>query len=153
MKIRFSPIHYYGKTLFVAVGFGIIGYFIFPYLPENLLADKWVLSMGVFLGIVLAPFITHIYMDRSEPTTEIVSIYVGNLAFKANSRELRELFTPYGSVNSVRLMSDRETRQPRGFGFVEMERKEAKTAIKAVNGTEFLGRTIKVSIANERQSN
>ncbi len=49
-------------------------------------------------------------------------------------------------------MTDRVTRKPRGFGFVEMNRKHARAAIRALDGTEFFGRELKVNIANERKS-
>jgi RNA recognition motif-containing protein len=64
---------------------------------------------------------------------------------------LRELFEQYGEVYAVRLMTDRVTRKPRGFGFIEMNRRDAKAAIRALNGTEFYGREIKVNIANEHK--
>ena len=54
-------------------------------------------------------------------------------------------------MHSVRLMTDRVTRKPRGFGFVEMNRKEARAAIRALDGTEFFGRQLKVNIAKERK--
>ena len=47
-----------------------------------------------------------------------MNIYVGNLAFTATEDEVRQLFEAYGTVDTVRVMTDRETRQPRGFGFV-----------------------------------
>jgi hypothetical protein len=62
-------------------------------------------------------------------------LYVGNLAFSATEKEIRELFGQYGSVASVSLITDRETGQPRGFGFVEME-DGADNAIRALDGKE-----------------
>jgi RNA recognition motif-containing protein len=77
-------------------------------------------------------------------------LYVGNLAFSATEKEIRDLFGQYGSVSSVSLITDRETGQPRGFGFVEME-DGADEAIRALDGKEVGGRTIKVNEARPRE--
>lgn len=73
-------------------------------------------------------------------------IYVGNLTFDLTEEELRQLFEPYGQVESARIMTDRDTGQPRGFGFVEMSDEEsASKAMEALNGTSLRERYIKVS--------
>ncbi|HEB56875.1 MAG TPA: RNA-binding protein [Gammaproteobacteria bacterium] len=79
------------------------------------------------------------------------SIFIGNLAFRASNNAVRELFEQYGEVHAVRLMTDRVSRKPRGFGFVEMNHRDAMKAIKALQGKEFQGRELKVNIANERK--
>lgn len=77
-------------------------------------------------------------------------IYVGNLPFTATDDEVRELFTPYGSVQSVNLITDRETGRPRGFGFVEME-DGADEAIQALDQQEMGGRKLNVNEARPRR--
>ena len=77
-------------------------------------------------------------------------IYVGNLSFNSTEEELRELFGQHGSVASVALVSDRETGQPRGVGFVEMDN-GAEAAISALDGKEVGGRTLKVNEARPRE--
>lgn len=77
-------------------------------------------------------------------------LYVGNLSYNATEAELRELFGQHGSVASVSLVSDRETGQPRGFGFVEME-DGGDAAISALDGKEVGGRTLKVNEARPRE--
>ena len=77
-------------------------------------------------------------------------IYVGNLPFSATEQEIQELFEQYGQVNSVKLISDRFTGKPRGFGFVEMEDEDAGSAIEALNGKDYGGRTLRVDEARER---
>ncbi len=79
------------------------------------------------------------------------SIYVGNLPFSATEDELRDLFAEFGNVDSARVMTDRETGRPRGFGFVKMEDAEALAAIKALNGKDFGGRALRVNEAEERK--
>ena len=78
------------------------------------------------------------------------SIYVGNLPFSASEAELRDLFAPHGTVEAVRLMTDRETGRPRGFGFVEMADGDAARAIQALNGTEFGGRSLRINEAQPK---
>ena len=56
-------------------------------------------------------------------------IYVGNLPFSATDAELRELFSQHGTVESVSIITDRDTGRPRGFGFVDMSRADASRAI------------------------
>jgi RNA recognition motif-containing protein len=78
------------------------------------------------------------------------TIYVGNLPFSASEDQIRQLFEQYGKVQSVKLVSDRETGRPRGFGFVEMEGADADTAIAALNGQQFGGRSLRINEARER---
>lgn len=78
------------------------------------------------------------------------SIYVGNLPWSSTEEEVRAAFENYGEVKSVKLIEDRETGRPRGFGFVEMEDNEAMSAIEALDGTDFGGRNIKVNEARPR---
>ena len=78
------------------------------------------------------------------------TIYVGNLPFTATETEITELFTQHGTVHSVKLITDRDTGRPRGFGFVEMDQNESEAAVNALNGAEFGGRTLRVNEARER---
>lgn len=80
------------------------------------------------------------------------TIYVGNLPYSTNENEVQELFGQYGAVQSVKLITDRETGRLRGFGFIEMGADEADAAIEALNGNEFGGRTLRVNEARERGS-
>ena len=79
------------------------------------------------------------------------SIYVGNLPFSATEDEVRDLFAAYGNVESVRLMTDRETGRPRGFGFVKMASDDADAAIEALNGKDLGGRSLRINEAEERK--
>lgn len=79
------------------------------------------------------------------------SIYVGNLPFTATEDEVRDLFAAYGDVESVRLMTDRDTGRPRGFGFVKMAAQDADTAIQALNGKQLGGRSLRINEAEDRK--
>lgn len=79
------------------------------------------------------------------------SIYVGNLPFTATQDEVRELFSAHGHVESVRLMTDRDTGRPRGFGFVQMRNDDATAAIRALNGKNLGGRDLRINEAEERK--
>jgi len=78
------------------------------------------------------------------------NLYVGNLPFSATEDDIRNLFAAHGEVTSVKLISDRETGRPRGFGFVEMDAAGAGAAEQALNGTSFGGRTLKVNEAQQK---
>ena len=79
-------------------------------------------------------------------------IYVGNLPFDATEEQLRALFTEGGrQVESVKIVTDRDTGQSRGFGFVEMANQgDTTAAINALNGKEMGGRALTVNEARER---
>jgi RNA recognition motif-containing protein len=75
-------------------------------------------------------------------------IYVGNMSYATTEDELRELFAQYGTVLSANIIVDRETRRPKGFGFVEMdEDAAAEAAISQLDGKEFGGRNLRVNEA------
>jgi len=78
------------------------------------------------------------------------NIYVGNLPWSSTEEEVRAAFEAYGEVISVKLINDRETGRPRGFGFVEMEDQGALEAIENLDGSDFGGRNIKVNEAKPR---
>jgi cold-inducible RNA-binding protein len=81
-----------------------------------------------------------------------VNIFVGNLAFTTTEQTLRDLFEPYGMVEMVRIMTDRETGRSRGFGFVEMpDSTAARAAIAGLQGQELDGRTLTVNEARPRE--
>lgn len=79
----------------------------------------------------------------------MTKLYVGNLSFDTTEDSLRTLFAAHGTVESAKLISDRDTGRPRGFGFVEMSNADASRAMQALNGKEFEGRALKVNEAQE----
>ena len=78
-------------------------------------------------------------------------LYVGGLAYAVTDEQLRELFAPHGTIESVNVITDRYTGESRGFGFVEFStQEEAQAAISAVNGVEHMGRELKVNMSRPR---
>jgi RNA recognition motif-containing protein len=81
-----------------------------------------------------------------------MSIYVGNLSYEVTQEDLTEVFAEYGTVKRVQLPTDRETGKMRGFGFVEMSSDSEETAaIEALDGADWMGRTLRVNKARERE--
>jgi len=81
----------------------------------------------------------------------VTKLYVGNLPFSATEEAVRTAFAAHGTVDSVAVVMDRTTGQPRGFGFVEMPNADASRAMQALNGMDFGGRPLKVNEAQERE--
>ncbi len=82
-----------------------------------------------------------------------MKLYVGNLPFSVEEQELKDLFSSYGSVTSVQLITDRDTGRSKGFGFVEISNDdEANNAIQELNGKDFGGRAVIVNEARPRES-
>ena len=81
-----------------------------------------------------------------------MNIYVSNLAYNATDYDLRQLFESYGEVDTIRIITDRDTGQSRGFGFVEMpDSAAAKAAIQGLQDKELGGRTLTVNEARPRE--
>ena len=69
-----------------------------------------------------------------------MNLYVGNLNYRVKESDLREVMEEYGTVDSVRIITDRETRRSKGFAFIEMpDSSEASNAINELNGAEYAG--------------
>ena len=81
----------------------------------------------------------------------MTKLFVGNLPFSVTEESLRAVFAPHGTIDKIALITDRDTGQPRGFGFIEMPSSDAARAMQALNGTDFGGRALKVNEAKERE--
>ena len=80
-----------------------------------------------------------------------MQLFVGGISFNLKEENLKEVFEKFGTVNSVRIITDKFTGRPKGYGFIEMATEEgAKKAVEALNDTELDGRNIGVKIAEER---
>lgn len=80
-----------------------------------------------------------------------MNIFVSNINYATKDYELQDLFSEFGEVSSVKIITDKETGRSRGFGFVEMEDAEGQQAIEALNQKEFNGKTLNVSEAKPRE--
>jgi cold-inducible RNA-binding protein len=81
----------------------------------------------------------------------MTKLFVGNLSFSTTEQDLTSIFSQYGSVETVNVITDRMTGQPRGFAFVEMSnRNEAEKAISVLNGSDLQGRTLNVNEARPK---
>ncbi|WP_294199147.1 MULTISPECIES: RNA-binding protein [Chryseobacterium] len=80
-----------------------------------------------------------------------MNIFVSNINYATKDYELQDLFSEFGEVSSVKIITDKETGRSRGFGFVEMEDAEGQQAIEALNEKEFNGKTLNVSEAKPRE--
>ena len=80
-------------------------------------------------------------------------MYVSNLSFQTSEAELKQLFSAFGEVSSVKIIMDRETNKSRGFAFVEMpSEQEGNTAMAALNKKEIEGRQLSVALAREKEN-
>ncbi len=129
----------------------IAGLQIFPLFDLEAYADKQQFAWGMGTGAFIASLATAIVLLIKPYKLPIKkqTLFVGNLAFKSSERELRKLFGQCGEVFSIRLMTDKITRKPRGYGFIEMDRTGAQKALTELNEQEFMGRELRVSPANE----
>jgi len=141
------------RTILIAIAIsiviGIIGFFVLGAI-ETTIANAtryqtYILMAGALFGALIAQ-IVNAYQNRP---AEVVSLFIGNLPFRASNQQLKQVFSEHGTVHNIRLMTDKVTRKPRGFGFVEMNKNHAKAAIKMLDGYEFMGRELKVNYANE----
>jgi len=83
----------------------------------------------------------------------MMNIYIGNLPFKAEESDVKALFEQYGTVESIKLVTDKVTGRKKGFGFIEMDDAGGQMAIDSLNEKEFQGRNLKVNPAKSKKEN
>lgn len=132
-------------VIIVAAALALLGFFAAGLFQ----ADSVTVAVSLFIGALIAPFIGKTETGESE-STDVKTLYVGNLPYRANESSVRDLFAEHGTVHSVRLMKDKHTGKRRGFGFVEMSADDAEGAVSSLNDTEFQQRTLKVREAKDR---
>lgn len=158
MKIAFPSATFFVAVLIMAALFALFGYFLFPVLGLEQTPGATLFASSLAIGTVAGGLLVGVMgsLGGGEPAAAggsdtLKSIFVGNIAFRAGREELQELFAKYGTVHSTRIMTDRATRRPRGFGFVEMSERDANKAIKALDGYEFFGRKLRVNEGKQRR--
>lgn len=82
-----------------------------------------------------------------------MNIFVAGLSYQISDADLKELFEDYGDVTSAKIITDKETNRSKGYGFVEMADENGQNAIDELNGAEYDGRTLSVSVARPRTEN
>ena len=88
---------------------------------------------------------------RSNGNRDATELYVGNLPYDTSDKDVRKAFERFGRVVSVRLIENRQSGKPKGFGFVEMaDERKADAAISAMNGADFQGRALVVNAAKSK---
>lgn len=153
MKIALPTFRNFIKTLIIAFVLSIVGYFLARNLNITMTDTSRLVAYSVLAGAFIAGILIITPIEFKLPgSSSQASVFVGNLAFKATANDLRELFAEYGEVQGVRVMTDRATRRPKGFAFVEMDKKGAKSAIADLDGSEFFGRDLKVNYATRRKN-
>ncbi len=80
-----------------------------------------------------------------------MNIFVAGLSYQISDADLKELFEEYGEVSSAKIITDKETRRSKGYGFVEMADDDGQRAIEDLDGAEYDGRTLSVSVARPRE--
>lgn len=140
-------------TFIFSIILAVVGYFL---LPSDLLTANLALAMGIIIGGLLIPVIVNAIENTSSASSTqsgaSTTLYVGNLPYRANEQAVRDHFSEHGKVFSVRLMKDRRTGKRKGYGFVEMDGKDADKVIRNLNDSEFQERTLKVRLAKDKVS-
>lgn len=150
MNFKTPTASQYFSSLILAGFLSVIAYYALS--SQSITDNTYFLAVALILGHLVGSFSASGNSKSSKPssTGELTSLYVGNLAYSVQRDALHELFSRFGNVHSVRIMTDRNTRKPRGYGFVEMDAAGAKKAINKLNDMEFCGRTLRVSEAKQR---
>lgn len=140
------------STLFV-IALSIIGalFFSLIHIHPAVSFVVGVVATALILQLVFNSSSPAVTQDTPEdkPSSNTKTLYVGNLPYKANESDVRDLFAKYGEVFAVRLMKDKRTGKRRGFGFVVMAAEHSNHAIISLNDQDYMQRTLKVRIAND----
>ena len=141
-------------NIFITIIFAIVLYFVLPIIASDM-SFQLSAVIGVLVGGLLIPALTKllpssITSNEQDSISEVSTLYVGNLPYRADEEAVQEHFEQQGTVVSVRLMKDRRTGKRKGYGFVEMNADSAAKAIKNLNDSTFQERTLKVRLAKEK---
>ena len=135
------------KSLLVTVVFDLLGAVLFSQMETHA-------AVSFLIGVIVTFFICNFLSSSNDDvqantTLGTTTLYVGNLPYKANESNVRDLFAEHGEVFAVRLMKDKRTGKRRGFGFVVMSSLTAEQAIEELNEADYMQRTLKVRVAND----
>lgn len=137
------------QTTITVIAITIIGSLIFSFVSVPP-------AIAFAVGAVITGLAIRFMQDSKPPLDQPIdssqsskTIYVGNLPYRANESDVKNLFSEHGEVFAVRLMKDKRTGKRRGFGFVVMNSSDADTAIQNLNNKEYGQRTLKIREAND----
>jgi len=138
------------KLLIGAALLSLLGFYAEPYLGLGSAPVASIFATGLLLGAVIGGVATALYPTIAErkSASDTGTLYVGNLPFSAKKEEIEDLFRPYGTVISVRLVTG-ANRRPKGYGFVEMDAEGVKEALK-LNGIDLGGRKLRINEAKAK---
>ena len=140
------------NTLIILALLLLAGFFIVPKL--TFLTPALAFVVGVVLTFIVCqldlPTKSSIANTNPSSPAELTTLYIGNLPYRSKEASIKLHFEQYGYVDSVRLLKDRRTGKPKGFGFVEVASDAANKMIKKLNDTTFEERTLKVRLAKEK---
>lgn len=145
-------------SILLSIAVAILGYIVISVTSVTITAEVSFVIGAILAGVAIQFIKTGGSTATASTSSAAVpegdfatmTLYVGNLPYRANEMAIRTLFAEQGKVLSVRLMKDKHTGKRRGFGFVEMPEKDAQKAINALNEQDFQDRSLKVREANER---
>jgi len=118
----------------------------------------WINQNSIILAILCA-LIGHTLASFTHQTENVaaseggdisaqrLTLYVGNLLYRTRKEDLVDLFSQFGEVHSARIILDKDSKKPAGYGFVELDAEVAEKAVNDLNGSQFQGRLLKVSEA------
>jgi len=145
-----------GKSYVKNLSFSL---FVVLGLALTLRHSGWVSANGIFLALLCA-LISHTLAsfrriaenvaggyDTGVSSQDRLTLYVGNLLYRTRKEDLVELFSQFGEVHSARIILDKDSKKPTGYGFVELDADVAEKAVNDLNGYQFQGRNLKVSEA------
>jgi len=141
------------QLLIVSAVLALLGYYAQPFLGMTHAPAASVFASGLMLGCIIGGLGVALRSSAGSTgasNSGAQNIYVGNLPFNAGKNDVKNILAPYGEVIEVRMVKDRRSRSPKGYAFVEMAARDAKTAINQLNGTEYAGRTLRINEAKKK---
>ena len=141
----------------ISAVFAVAGYLVFSSASLNTSLPLTV-SASLLLSGILTPWLASLFnpsksvsdKDDTSAASDVTTLYVGNLPYKANEDAVKEYFGDFLPVHSVRLMKDRRTGKRKGYGFIEVETDDIDGTITKLNDSIFLERTLKVRPAKDK---
>ena len=141
------------QCIIISAIFAIAGVLLFSSL--NMEVSPLTVSAALLISGIVTPWLASLIQSSSSSNDDVSAdavetLYVGNLPYRANENAVKEYFSSYAEVQSVRLMKDRKTGKRKGYGFIEVVAKDVNTVIEKTNDSTFQERTLKVRPAKEK---